>query len=93
VIPALGKVAPPGFAVAVDDLQPGVFMAKFVRDGRRITFLVNDGLEPARATVRTTAGEGLTADVFDPLAGTVTPVQVPGILSVEPCSSLLIVER
>ena len=68
-------------------------MAKFVRDGRRITFLVNDGLEPAKAGIRSTAGGTLTADVFDPLTGTVTPVQVPGILSVEPCSSLLIVER
>jgi hypothetical protein len=54
---------------------------------------VNDGLEPTKATVRTGAEGTLTADLFDPLAGTVTPVQVPGILSIEPCSSLLIVER
>ena len=93
VVGAIGPVLPPGFAVAVEDLPPGVFMAKFVRDGRRVTLLVNDGLEPTKATVRTTAGGTLTADLFDSLAGTVTPVQVPGILSIEPCSSLLIVER
>jgi hypothetical protein len=93
VVPALGKVVPPGFAVEVEDLPPGVFAARFVRDGRWVTFLVNDGLEPAKATVRTTAGGTLAADLFDPLAGTVTPVQVPCILSIEPCSSLLIVER
>jgi hypothetical protein len=93
VIGEIGRVVPPGFAVEVEDLPPGVFAARFVRDGRRIILLVNDGLEPAKATVRTTAGGGLTADVFDPLAGTVTPVQVPGILSVEPSSSLLVVER
>jgi len=93
VVGAIGPVLPPGFAVEVEDLPPGVFMAKFVRDGRRVTLLVNDGLEPTKATVRTTGGGTLTADLFDSLAGTVTPVQVPGILSIEPCSSLLIVER
>jgi hypothetical protein len=93
VVGAIGPVVPPGFAVEVEDLPPGVFASRFVRDGRRVTLLVNDGLEPTKATVRTTAGGTLTADLFDSLAGTVTPVQVPGILSIEPCSSLLIVER
>jgi len=47
----------------------------------------------ARKLAEFEAGGTLTADLFDPLAGTVTPVQAPGILSIEPCSSLLIVER
>jgi hypothetical protein len=93
IVGEIGPVLPPGFAVAVEDLPAGVFTARFVRDGRRITFLVNGGPEPAEAGIRTTAGGGLTADVFDPLTGTVTPAQVPGILSLEPSSSLLIVER
>lgn len=93
VVATLGRVVPPGFAVEVEDLPPGVFTARFVRDGRRITYVVNDGLEPVEVQARAAAGGTLTADVFDPLTGTVTPLQVPGILFVEPSSSLLIVER
>ena len=89
----IGRVCPAGFTVDVEDLPAGVFTARFVRDGRRITMLVNGGLEPARAGISTTSVDGFTADVFDPLAGTVTPAQVPGILSLQPSSSLLIVER
>jgi len=92
VVSALGKVAPPGFAVEIADAPAGVFTARFVRVGRRITYVVNDGPEPAAVQARAAAEGTFTADVFDPLAGTMTPTQVPGILSVGPCSSLLIVE-
>ena len=92
VVPALGTVMPPGFTVEIAVPPSGVFTARFVRAGRRITYVVNDGLEPAEIQARAAAGGTFTAAVFDPLAGTITPTQVPGILSVGPCSSLLIVE-
>lgn len=92
VVSSLGRVAPPGFAVEIPGPPSGVFLARFVRAGRRITCLVNDGSEPAEVRARAAAGGTLTADVLDPLTGTATPTQVPGILSIGPCSSLLLVE-
>lgn len=92
VVREIGTVLPPGFAVEVADPPQGVFAARSVRSGRRITLLVNDGLQPAGVGVHTVAGGAFTADVFDPLAGTVKPTQVPGRLGIGPCSSLLIVE-
>jgi len=93
VVRELGPVLPPGFAVAVAGPAQGIFTARFVRAGRRITFIVNDGFEPADVEARSAAGGTFTADVFDPLTGTMAPTQVPGKLSIGPCSSLLIVER
>lgn len=92
LVPALGTIRPPGFAVEITSPPSGVFTARFVRAGRRITYLVNDNPEPAEVQTHSAAGGAITTDVLDPLTGTVAPAQVPGILSVEPCSSLLIVE-
>lgn len=92
VVREIGPVLPPGFTVEVETAAPELFTARFVRAGRRITFIVNDGLAAASVRMRSVQGGAATVDVYDPLTGSVAPAQVPGALSVGPSASLLIVE-
>jgi len=92
VVAALGGLPGDDFAVAVEAESPELFTARFIRAGRRITLLVNNGPAAVPVGTRSVRGGAVLVDAYDPLDGVVTPAQVPGSVTVGPCASLLLVE-
>ena len=98
LVTELGAVAPPDFSVRV---QPPVeegstqefFSARFVRDGRRITYLVNNGLTTTAPTLTLAGSAAGRVAVYNPLDGSITGHDLPGTLTISPSSSLLVVEN
>ena len=98
LVTELGPVVPPDFSVRV---QPPVeqgatqefFSARFVQDGRRITYLVNNGLTATAPTLTLAGGASGRVAVYNPLDGSITGHDLPGTLTIAPSSSLLVVEN
>jgi hypothetical protein len=89
VTKAIGPVLPPGFDLRTDGTP---LIARFVRDGRRINFLVNYRDKPMAVPLESVNGEALAMRVYDPLGGTITVQQTPATATIGPFSSLLVVE-
>jgi autotransporter-associated beta strand protein len=98
LVTELGPVVPPDFSVRI---QPPVeegttqefFSARFVRDGRRITYLVNNGMTMSAPTLTLAGGASGRVAVYNPLDGSITGHDLPGALAIAPSSSLLVVEN
>ena len=96
----IGTVQPPDFVVSVTaPAQTGTeqefFHARFLRDGRRIHYLVNNSaaaVTPSLSLTNTNAAT-LSVAVYNPLDGTVTSRALPNTLKIVPFSSLLVVEN
>jgi autotransporter-associated beta strand protein len=94
----LGAVVPPDFELRVQPpAQTGpeqeFFTARFTRDGRRITYLVNNSLAPVRPSLSLAGNATRRVAVYNPLDGSITARQLPGTLTIAPSSSLLVVEN
>ncbi len=89
VAEAIGSALPPGFT-----LQTGseVLTARFNRDGRCITYLVNYRAEKMTVPLSSSSGSSRSFDIYDPMDGKITPQQVPGSVTIGPYASLLVVE-
>jgi len=98
LVTELGPIVPPDYSVRI---QPPVeegttqefFSARFVRDGRRITYLVNNGMTVSAPTLTLAAGGSGRVAVYNPLDGSITGHDLPGTLAIAPSSSLLVVEN
>ncbi len=96
----IGTALPPDFVVTVTPpVQTGTeqefFNARFLRDGRRINYLVNNStlaVTPTLGLTNTNVAT-LSVAVYNPLDGSVTSRQLPGTLTIAPFSSLLVVEN
>lgn len=99
VVGTLGAVVPQDFELRVEG--PAVvegavqefFTARFVRDGRRITHLVNNGLAALDASLTLADGGTRRVAVYNPLDGSIIARELPGTLTIAPSSSLLVVEN
>jgi hypothetical protein len=89
VAAAIGRVVPPGFELRTDQAP---MIARFVRDGRRINYLVNYRDKPMTVPLQTANGGPLSVQVYNPLAGSITKLQAPTTVSIAPQSSLLVLE-
>jgi len=96
----LGNVMPPDFVTVVTPpVQTGTeqefFNARFLRDGRRVNYLVNNSALPVTPTLGLTNTNVATLSVaiYNPLDGSITARQLPGTLRIPPFSSLLLVEN
>jgi hypothetical protein len=89
VAEAIGTALPPGFT-----LQTGseVLTARFTRDGRRITYLVNYRSDKVTVPVTLSSGGGRTFDVYNPMDGTIQHQELPGTLTIQGNASLMVVE-
>ena len=86
----IGHVLPPGFALRTDGAP---LIARFVRDGRRIDYLVNYRAQPMSVPLSSAGGDALDMQIFNPLDGSITAQQTPSNVTIAPYSSLLIVEN
>jgi hypothetical protein len=89
VTTAIGPVLPPGF-----DLRTGgtPLTARFVRDGRRINFLVNYRDKPMDVPLESASNAPLAVQVYNPADGSITARQTPTTVTIAPQSSLLVVD-
>jgi hypothetical protein len=89
VAEAIGTALPPGFTL---ETGPEVLTARFVRDGRRITYLVNYQADKVTVPVKLASGSARKFDVYNPTDGTIQPQEMPGTLTIPGDASLLVVE-
>ena len=89
VAEAVGQVLPPGFTV---ETGPDVLTARFNRDGRKITYLVNYRAEKLTVPVTLASGKERSFDVYNPMDGTIQTQTLPGTLSIAGDASLMVVE-
>ncbi len=89
VAEAIGSALPPGFTLQTG---PDVLTARFNRDGRRITYLVNYRANKTTVPLSLSSGSSRSFDVYDPMDGQITPQQVPGSVTIGPYASVLMVE-
>ena len=89
VAAAVGRVVLPGFELRTDQVP---MIARFVRDGRRINYLVNYRDKPMTVPLEAANGSPLSVQVYNPLDGSITKLQAPTTVSIAPQSSLLVVE-
>jgi len=89
VAEAIGSELPPGFT-----LQAGseVLAARFCRDDRRITYLVNYRAEKISVSLTSSSGSDGVFDVYDPMNGKITAQKVPASLTMGPYAGILLVE-
>jgi hypothetical protein len=89
VAEAIGTALPPGFTL---ENGPEVLTARFTRDGRSITYLVNYQADKVTVPVTLSSGSGRAFDVYNPMDGTIQPQELPGTLTIQGNASLLVVE-
>ena len=81
---------PPGFALRTDGAP---LIARCVRDGRRIDYLVNYRAQPMSVPLSSADGGTLDLQIYNPLDGSIAAQQTPGNVTIAPYSSLLVVEK
>ena len=89
VAEAVGAALPPGFT-----LRTGteVLTARFTRDGRRITYLVNYHAGKVDVPLTLASGSSQSFDVYNPMDGAITAQKVPGSVTIDGDGSLFLVE-
>ena len=89
VAEAIGQELPPGFTLQAG---PDVLVARFNRDGRRITYLVNYRAGKEEVALTLSSGSNRSFDVYNPMDGTITGQKFPGKVTLEGDGSLFLVE-
>jgi len=91
-VPSLvGPVVPPGFRLKVEEVAQGVFFGRFVRDGRRLTLIVNTNREPARPRLAVEGGPS-PVWIYSPADGSIARMATPATVTVPACAGLIVVE-
>ena len=95
----LGAVVPPDFELMVappalvEGAEQEFFSARFTRDGRRITYLVNNAMTALTSSLALANNGTRHVSVYNPLDGSITALKLPGTVTIAPSSSLLVVEN
>jgi hypothetical protein len=85
----IGPVVPQGFELSSDKAS---LIARFVRDGKRINYHVNNQAQPATVPLKSASGGSLAVKVYNPLDGSISPQQTPATVTIAPYSSLIVIE-
>jgi hypothetical protein len=93
VIGQLGDAAPDGFRLRVDKAGEDIFIGRFLRDGRRVSYLINNR-EAKESFGLSLEGAGPdTVQVYNPVDGTITERTLPASLEIPTASSVFIIEK
>jgi hypothetical protein len=93
VVGRLGPAAPDGFRLRVDKAGDDIFIGRFMRDGRRLNFVINNSAAKASLPFSLEGAGANMVQVFNPADGSITERQLPATLEIEPSSSLFVVEK
>lgn len=89
----LGPAFPNDFRLRLDAKPEGLFITRWLQQGRRVNFVVNAAYEPLTAALRLEGQPGGTLWVYDPADGSIATREATGSLTLAPNSSLFLIEH
>lgn len=93
VVANLGPAFPEDFRLRLDGKPEGLFITRWLQQGRRVNFVVNAAYEPLTATLRLDSQPDGTLWVYDPADGSIATREASGSLTLEPNSSVFLIEQ
>jgi hypothetical protein len=93
VVANLGPAFPDDFRLRLDEKPEGLFITRWLQQGRRVNFVVNSAYKPLTATLRLEDQPGGTLWVYDPADGSIARREATGAITLEPNSSVFLIEQ
>ncbi len=90
VVRHIGRSWPETFRLAFDAPETGFFTTRHTRAGKNLYYLVNNTSDTVAATAR---GDGTPVQVYNPMDGTISEHPLPSPITMEPYTSLFVVEQ
>jgi hypothetical protein len=87
-----GATFPASFRLRVEGVPKGLFVGRYTRQGRRMTYLVNSNATPMDSAVSSEAGAEATVRVYNPVDGTIREHKLPFTLTIEGYAGRFLVE-
>jgi hypothetical protein len=88
----LGTTIPASFRLRVEGLPKGLFVGRYMRHRRPMTYLVNSNATAVDSLVRSEAETDTTVRVYNPMDGTIHERELPLKLAIEGYASRFLVE-
>ncbi len=88
----LGPCTPPGFRLRVDATGEGLYVGRYLRDSRRLNYIVNNSADRVSFRVRLSGAGPSIVWIYNPADGSIQRRPAPATLSLGPFSSLFVVE-
>jgi hypothetical protein len=88
----LGAAFPEDFRLRLDGKPEGLFITRWLQNGRRMNCIVNGSYEPLTANIRLEGQPGGKIWVYNPAEGSITSCDAQGTLTLAPNSSLFLIE-
>jgi len=89
----LGPAFPASFRLRLDAENKKILIGRWERDGRRINYIVNNSSETLSPTLHLEGKTSGSVRIYNPADGSITPLTLPGVLSLKPFSSVFLVEE
>jgi len=93
VVNQLGSAFPEEFRLRLDGGRDGLFITRWLRNGHRVNFVVNSAYSPVTAKIRLEGQPGGKIWVYDPSDGCIAVRAASGSLTLEPNTSLFLIEQ
>jgi hypothetical protein len=89
----LGPAFPADFRLRLDAENKNIFVNRWERDGRRINYVVNNSGETLSPVFRLEGKTSGSVQIYNPEDGSITPLALPGAVTLKPFSSVFLVEE
>jgi hypothetical protein len=89
----LGPAFPASFRLRLDAENKNILISRWERDGRRINYVVNNSGETLSPNFRLEGKTSGSVQIYNPADGTITPLALPGAVTLKPFSSVFLVEE
>ena len=93
VVNHLGAAFPEDFRLRLDGKPEGLFITRWLQNGRRMNCIVNGSYEPLTANIRLEGQPVGKIWVYNPADGSITSRDAEGALTLAPNSSLFLIEE
>jgi len=93
VMSNLGPAFPESFRLRLDGKPDGLFITRWLRNGHCVNFLVNSAYSPLTTNIRLEGNPDGKIWVYDPADGSMTSREASGSLTLEPNTSLFLIEQ
>lgn len=93
VVKNIGPAFPEDFRLRLDGKPEGLFITRWLRNGRRVNCIVNNDYEPLAANIRLESQLGGKVWIYNPADGSMAVRDADGALTLEPNSSLFLIEQ
>jgi hypothetical protein len=89
----LGPAFPADFRLRLDAENKNIFVNRWERDGRRINYVVNNSAESLSPALRLEGETSGSVQIYNPEDGSITPLALPGAVTLKPFSSVFLIEE